>query len=119
MNLTDYFGSPVCTRLILTLAHFLWQGMAIALLALVAAKLLVRRSPRARYAIYLVSLFAMLLSVAVTYALVRVPDRDQEPVTAARRGLHLHADHVGFSGRGRSSGEQHTCGHRQSPAHAP
>ena len=61
MNMADYFSSPVCTRLILALAHFLWQGMAIALVAFVAAKLLGRRSPRGRYAIYLVSLFAMLL----------------------------------------------------------
>ena len=35
MNIVDYFNSPVCIRFALALAHFLWQGLAIAVFGVV------------------------------------------------------------------------------------
>ena len=55
MNLTEVFDSAFCVRLTVTLAHFLWQGAAVAFLAAVAAALLRRASAQvgtAAFAIY-------------------------------------------------------------------
>ena len=72
MNGIDYLSSPMCMRLALALAHFLWQGLVIVLLGLLVAKLFGRNSSRIRYTIYVVSLFAMVLFVCMTYALTDV-----------------------------------------------
>ncbi|MHC4736569.1 MAG: M56 family metallopeptidase, partial [Planctomycetota bacterium] len=73
MNVIEYFNSPLCIRLVFTLAHFLWQGLAIALLALLAASLFGKDSSRIRYGIYMISLFSMLVACGVTYTLVGLP----------------------------------------------
>ena len=53
-----------------TLVHFLWEGAAIALLALVALWGLRHRSPQARYAVACASLVAMLAAPIVTAAVL-------------------------------------------------
>jgi hypothetical protein len=73
MNMIEYFNSPVCTRLVLALAHFLWQGLGIALFVTVASSVFGRNSSRVRYGICTIGLFAMVLSLVITYALIDVP----------------------------------------------
>ena len=73
MNVREMMSSPACMRLVVTLLHFLWQGLAIALVAMVAAKAFGRRSSRIRYSVHVAALFAMVVAVAVTYAVVGPP----------------------------------------------
>jgi beta-lactamase regulating signal transducer with metallopeptidase domain len=73
MNIIEYLNSPVCTRLVLALAHFLWQGLGMALFVTVASSVLGRNSSRIRYGICTIGLFAMVLSLVITYALIDVP----------------------------------------------
>ena len=56
-----------------TLVHFLWEGAAIALLALVALWVLRHRSPQARYAVACASLVAMLAAPLVTAVVLSRP----------------------------------------------
>ena len=56
-----------------TLVHFLWEGAAIALLALVALWMLRHRSPQARYAVACASLVAMLAAPLVTSVVLSRP----------------------------------------------
>lgn len=78
MNIIDYFNSPVCVRFALALVHFLWQGLVIALLAVSLASLFGKNSSKTRYGVYVISLFAMVLSLGVTYALVDVSSTQVE-----------------------------------------
>lgn len=63
-----------CTRLALTLGHFLWQGAAIGLLAWLAASLLRGRYERLRYPVLLTCFLAMPAAAVVTSMLVDVPN---------------------------------------------
>ena len=58
MNVSELFDSTFCLHLTLTLAHFLWQGLAIAAVAAAASWCLRSASPQRRY---LVHATAMLL----------------------------------------------------------
>ena len=62
-----------CTRLVLTLGHFLWQGAAIAFLAWLAAAVLRGRAEKFRYSVFLAALLMMPLRVVLTASLVNVP----------------------------------------------
>jgi hypothetical protein len=73
MNVREMMSSPACMRLVVTLLHFVWQGLAIALVAIVAAKAFGRRSSRIRYGLHVAALFAMVVAVVVTYAVVQPP----------------------------------------------
>ncbi len=70
MNPLDLLDSPVCLRLALALAHFLWQGVFIALAAMALTSVLGRKSSRVRYGISMGSLVIMALTVAGTYCVV-------------------------------------------------
>jgi beta-lactamase regulating signal transducer with metallopeptidase domain len=65
--MTDVLHHPMIHALAWALAHFVWQGAAIGLVA-AAAYRLARGSASARYAIGVVSLAAMLAAPAVTLA---------------------------------------------------
>ncbi len=73
MNAREILSSPGCMRAVLTFLHFLWQGLAIALLATGAAKVFGARSPRIRYAVHVAALGAMVVAVVVTYTVVQPP----------------------------------------------
>lgn len=62
-----------CTRLALTLGHFLWQGAAIGLLAWLAASLLRGRYEQFRYSVFLTCFLAMPAAAVVTSMLIDVP----------------------------------------------
>ncbi len=78
MSLLEHLSSPVFARLVITLMHFLWQGTVIALMALITAALIGRRSSNARYLVHVSGLFAMVLCLGVTFLIVKTP---VEPLT--------------------------------------
>jgi beta-lactamase regulating signal transducer with metallopeptidase domain/protocatechuate 3,4-dioxygenase beta subunit len=80
MNGIDQLSSPVCTRIALAFAHFVWQGLTIAVFAQVLAWVVARCSARLRYGIFVVSLLSMVLAVFVTYGLLDVPIVSDSPV---------------------------------------
>jgi len=63
-----------CTRLALTLGHFLWQGAVLGLVAWLAASLLRGRYERFRYPVLLTCFLAMPAAAVVTSMLVDVPN---------------------------------------------
>jgi beta-lactamase regulating signal transducer with metallopeptidase domain/protocatechuate 3,4-dioxygenase beta subunit len=67
MNLFTGWDETICVRLMQTLMHFLWQGTAVALLALGATALLRRASARARYNVLAGALLLMTLCPVVTF----------------------------------------------------
>jgi hypothetical protein len=50
MSVVEFFSQPVWHRLSLTLVHFLWQGLAVAVIAYGAVRLLRLRRGNPRYA---------------------------------------------------------------------
>jgi len=79
MNGIGQLSSPVCTRIVLTFVHFLWQGVALAVLGRLLVWAAARHSARLRYGIYVVSLLSMVLSVFVTYGLLDVSVVSEPP----------------------------------------
>jgi beta-lactamase regulating signal transducer with metallopeptidase domain len=78
-------GQPAVERLAWTLAHFVWQGTAVALLLAVVLRALRRASPDARYAATAAAMAALAVLPVATFVVVdatRVPDR---PAPAAAR----------------------------------
>ena len=67
MSLLEFFSQPLCHRLALTLLHFLWQGLAVAVLASAAVWLLGLRRGNARYAAYLLAFALMTACPPVTW----------------------------------------------------
>jgi beta-lactamase regulating signal transducer with metallopeptidase domain len=70
----DFFGlnAIVCERLTITLLHFLWQGVAVGIVAAVLGRMLLRASSQVRYMIHLVALLAMCCCVPLTFSLVKL-----------------------------------------------
>ncbi|MBN1126495.1 MAG: right-handed parallel beta-helix repeat-containing protein [Sedimentisphaerales bacterium] len=62
-----FFDSTLCMRLAAALLHFIWQGLLVAIVAVIFARFL-GRSSRVRYNIYMFSLMAMVFCVMGTYA---------------------------------------------------
>lgn len=60
-------SSEFCVRLTQSLLHFLWQGLAVALVVWVLDRALSRASPRWRYAVGVAALLMMLSCVPATY----------------------------------------------------
>lgn len=67
-------SSELSIRWGLTLLHFLWQGALIGVLVFVAAGLLRHQTAVVRYWLHTVALMACPLSVAMTFALVEIPE---------------------------------------------
>ncbi|MCL4693489.1 MAG: HEAT repeat domain-containing protein, partial [Candidatus Hydrogenedentes bacterium] len=57
-------------RFVMTLAHFLWQGAAIGLVAVALGAVLRRASARLRYGIFLIALLGMALCPPVTFLII-------------------------------------------------
>lgn len=80
MNPIELLSSPVCLKLALALLHFLWQGAVLGVLAWFLVVLFARKSARARYGIYMGTLFAMMLCVGLTFAIVESPVTKRSPL---------------------------------------
>jgi beta-lactamase regulating signal transducer with metallopeptidase domain len=70
------------TRWMLTLTHFLWQGLAVALAAAAALRLLPRTSASVRYALLMGTLVLMGLCPVVTFCVVGPAERPPMLATA-------------------------------------
>jgi beta-lactamase regulating signal transducer with metallopeptidase domain/biopolymer transport protein ExbD len=79
-NITQWMDTAACVRWVMTLVHFLWQGIAIALVAEAAAQFLCARSAQRRYAVRVVSLFVMAICPVVTYRFVDIGARPEQPI---------------------------------------
>jgi len=66
MSLVELLAHPAARLLTLALAHFLWQGLVIAVLLVAAVELLGIRRAAARYACSLAALLAMVACPLVT-----------------------------------------------------
>ncbi len=64
------FNEDLCVRLTLTLVHFLWQGVAIALVVLLAGRALRRASATTRYLTLLAALLLMAACPPATFLLL-------------------------------------------------
>ena len=97
MNIMDFFSSHSCMRLAFTLMHFLWQGMAIALLTFLAANIIGKNSARTRYGIHVLGLAAMVLALGVTYLLVDLEPQQVsiEPATVCHTFTFSGVAHKG------------------------
>ncbi len=73
MNFTSFLDPSLSIRLLLALGHFLWQGLAVALVAGAVITVLRRASAQARYGVLVVALAAMFVCPLVTFCLVTVP----------------------------------------------
>ncbi len=81
MSFLPDLNGEFCLRLTLTLLHFLWQGVAIALLAAGAGAALRHAGAAARYWVFVAALGAMALCPPITYhTLTRLEDAPQEAV---------------------------------------
>jgi beta-lactamase regulating signal transducer with metallopeptidase domain len=70
MNIFSWLDDVVCERLMLTFAHFLWQGVAIGLLAGLLGFLMRHRSAQAHYLLFASALLAMMACPPVTFGLL-------------------------------------------------
>jgi len=81
MSIVEFLSQPVWHRLGLTLVHFLWQGLVVAVIACVVVRLLGLKRGSPRYAAYLLAFTAMAACPALTFiALDRLTER---PATVA------------------------------------
>ncbi len=73
MSLVEFFSQPVWHRLGLTLVHFLWQGLAVAVIACAAVRVLRLRRGNPRYAAYLLAFAMMAVSPLLTFMVLDRP----------------------------------------------
>ena len=73
MSMVEFFSQPVWHRLSLTLVHFLWQGLAVAVLACVAVRLLKLKRGNPRYVAYLFAFAIMAVCPLITFAALAMP----------------------------------------------
>ena len=72
-SLMSLLGDDVSVRWLITLLHFLWQGVAVGIVVAIAGRLLHRASAPPRYALYSAALLSLPVCVAVTFCVVDVP----------------------------------------------
>ena len=72
MSVVEFFSQPVWHRLGLTLAHFLWQGLLVAMIAYAAVRALSLKRGNPRYVAYLLAFVTMAICPLVTFAVLRV-----------------------------------------------
>jgi|GEM_PF-2364685 len=86
MSVVEFFSQPLWHRLSLTLAHFLWQGLAVAVVVGAAIQLLRPKRGNPRYAAYLLAFLVMAACPPATFTLLGAP---AEPPLS---GGHLAAE---------------------------
>ena len=73
MSIVEFLSQPLWQRLGLTLVHFLWQGLAVAVLVGVLVRVLRLNHGNARYAVYLLAFIAMMVCPVVTFTAIDTP----------------------------------------------
>ncbi len=72
MSIVECLSQPFWQRLGLTLVHFLWQGLAVAVLVGVFVRMLRLRHGNARYGAYLLAFIAMIACPVVTFTAIDI-----------------------------------------------
>jgi hypothetical protein len=72
-----------CFRFSLTLLHFVWQGVAVGLLVLVAGWCLRRAAARVRYAVNSAAMLLMVACMPVTFALIAASETQMPDIRTA------------------------------------
>ncbi len=72
MSTSGVLDSTFCLHVTLTLAHLLWQGLVIAILAAGAARCLRGAPAQSRYLVHVAALLLMVVCLPVTFAAVRI-----------------------------------------------
>jgi beta-lactamase regulating signal transducer with metallopeptidase domain len=80
MSVVEFLSQPLWHRLSLTLVHFLWQGLAVAVLACATVRILGLKPGNPRYAAYLLAFALMVVAPLVTFGVLRVPVAPAPPV---------------------------------------
>ncbi|MFC1783201.1 M56 family metallopeptidase, partial [Planctomycetota bacterium] len=73
MLIMEFFSQPIWERLGLTLMHFIWQGLAVAVLMGMFMWLFRFRSDNIRYALYLSAFLFMLICPIATFWIIDIP----------------------------------------------
>ncbi len=73
MTFLNIVGESFCVRLVLILAHFLWQATAITLIFLLAGLFLRKSSAQLRYLLAVIALLLMLACPFITFSFVKAP----------------------------------------------
>jgi prepilin-type processing-associated H-X9-DG protein len=87
MSIIEFFSQPVWHRIGLTLVHFLWQGLIMAVLVGVCVRILKVREGNNRYTVYLLAFLAMMLCPIVTFIAIDVPGETISTVLPQGAGL--------------------------------
>jgi beta-lactamase regulating signal transducer with metallopeptidase domain len=87
MSLVELLAHPVARQLTLALLHFVWQGLAIAVVLMLIVELLGIRRPQTRYACSLAALALMLACPVATFWLLGATD---EPAVGWTSGPSLN-----------------------------
>ncbi len=72
-TLIDILSGPLWREILLTLAHSLWQGAAIALVLVIILSRVAGNRAQARYFASLASLAALVVSCLVTWSILDIP----------------------------------------------
>ncbi len=75
MSVVEFFSQPVWHRLSLTLVHFLWQGLSVAVVAYAAVRVPRLKRGNPRYGAYLLAFAVMAICPLVTFAVLGGPPR--------------------------------------------
>ncbi len=67
MSIIEFLSQPIWQRLGLTLVHFLWQGLAVAVLVGAFVRVLKLKQGNPRYVAYLLAFVAMIACLVVTF----------------------------------------------------
>ena len=73
MSIVEFLSQPLWQRLGLTLVHFLWQGLAVAVLAGAFVRVFKLKHGNARYGAYLLAFIAMIACPVVTFTAIDIP----------------------------------------------
>src|SRR5262245_16573661 len=84
MTMQNLIDQTFSLRLTLALIHFLWQGVLIAVVAAVAARLLQRASAGTRYAVHVAALALMPVCVAVTFSCIAIDAPSPTPASSGQ-----------------------------------
>jgi beta-lactamase regulating signal transducer with metallopeptidase domain len=70
----DFLGEPIWQRLTWTLLHFLWQGLAVAVVVSTLLYVWRLQHSRSRYLVYLSAMVMMAACPLVTFMVIEVPE---------------------------------------------
>jgi len=73
MSIIEFLSQPIWQRLGLTLVHFLWQGLIIAILIGACVRVFKPSHGNARYIVYLLAFIAMIICPVVTFIGIDIP----------------------------------------------